>query len=239
MTTLSPTRRSTWLLRAAVLAVLPLAACSQTEKVVATTEGAAKAQVNPTLSTTDATFIDTAARGGVAEVQMGELARKKGTTAAVRNFGARMVTDHTRVNGELAQLATSKQTSAPTDPNTTQSQEISKLQGLRGSAFNREYLATMTQDHRDDIGLIQNEAASGTDPDVRAFASRTLPTLRDHLATLDHMMPAHTATHRARPATHPVSATPSTAPATPTPPVAPATPPVESTTPPATATPTH
>jgi putative membrane protein len=194
MTTLASTRPTTWLLRGAMLALLPLAACSQTEKAVATTEGAVQAQVNPTLSTTDATFIDTAARGGVAEVQMGELAQKKGATAAVRNFGARMVADHSRVNTELAQLAQTKQISAPTEPNTMQTQEIHKLQGLRGRAFDREYVQVMSQDHRDDISLFQNESESGTDADVRAFASRTLPTLREHLAMVDRMAPRRATT---------------------------------------------
>src|SRR5918995_3477199 len=81
----------------AACAFLFLAGCAQTQRAADTTLAAAKAQVNPTLSTSDAAFMTTAARGGLAEVQMGQLAQQNGQSAAVKRFGQRMVDDHGRV----------------------------------------------------------------------------------------------------------------------------------------------
>ena len=74
----------------AALAVGFLAGCAQTQRAADTTVAAARAQVNPTLSTSDATFMTTAARGGMAEVQLGQLAQRNGSSAAVKRFGQQM-----------------------------------------------------------------------------------------------------------------------------------------------------
>ena len=89
----------------AALAPLFLLGCAETQRAADTTLAAARAQVNPTLSTSDASFMTTAARGGMAEVQLGQLAQRNGRSEAVRRFGQRMVNDHGRANQELLALA--------------------------------------------------------------------------------------------------------------------------------------
>jgi len=163
------------------LTLLCLAGCAETQKATDTTVAAARAQVNPTLSTSDASFMTTAARGGMAEVQLGRLAQQNGRSAAVKRFGQQMVSDHGRANQEMMALAQRKQITPPTGIGAEHQQIYDNLANLRGNAFDRAYPQAMVQDHQEDLRAYQEEAQSGTDPDVRAFAARHVPILQEHL----------------------------------------------------------
>lgn len=165
----------------AAFAFLALAGCAQTQRAADTTMAAAKAQVNPTLSTTDATFMTTATRGGLAEVQMGQLAEQNGRSPAVKRFGQQMVSHHGQSNREMMALAQQKQITPPSSMGAEHQQIYDDLAKLRGSAFDRAYARAMVQDHQEDLRLYQEEAANGTDPDVKAFAARHVPILQEHL----------------------------------------------------------
>ena len=161
--------------------LLGLAGCAETQRGTDTVVAAAKAQVNPTLSTGDATFMTTAARGGLAEVQMGQLARRNGRSAAVKRYGARMVEDHGQANQAMLALARQKQITPPDSIGAEQQQTYDNLARLRGSAFDRAYAQAMVQDHEEDLRAFREEARDGTDPDVKAFAARHVPVLEAHL----------------------------------------------------------
>jgi putative membrane protein len=163
------------------VAVIALAGCAETQRAADTTMAAARAQVSPTLSTSDAAFLTTAARGGMAEVRLGQLAQTNGRSAAVRGFGQRMVDDHGRANQELAALAQRKQVTPPSGIGAEHQRVYDELAGLRGAAFDRTYARAMVEDHEEDLRAFQEEAQNGTDPDVRAFAARAVPLLREHL----------------------------------------------------------
>jgi putative membrane protein len=165
----------------AAVALLVLAGCAQTQRAADTTVAAAKAQVNPTLSTTDATFMTAAARGGLAEVQMGQLAQRNGRSEAVRRFGRQMVEHHGRSNQEMLALAQQKQITPPSTMGAEHQRIHDDLSKLRGGAFDRAYARAMVQDHQEDLRLYQEEAANGTDHDVKAFAARHVPLLQEHL----------------------------------------------------------
>ena len=165
----------------AAFALLALAGCAQTQRAADTTLAAAKAQVNPTLSTTDATFMTTAARGGLAEVQMGQLAQRNGRSAAVKQFGQQMVSHHGRSNQEMIALAQQKQITPPSTMGAEHQRIYDDLAKLRGSAFDRAYAQAMVRDHQEDLRAYQAEAQNGTDPDVKAFAARHVPILQEHL----------------------------------------------------------
>jgi putative membrane protein len=142
---------------------------------------AARAQVNPTLSTSDASFMTTAARGGMAEVELGRLAERSGRSTAVKRFGQRMVNDHSRANQEMMALAQQKQITPPSGIGAEYQQTYDNLAKLRGSAFDRAYAQAMVRDHQEDLRAYENEAQSGTDSDVRALAARSVPMLQEHL----------------------------------------------------------
>jgi putative membrane protein len=167
--------------RAAALSLLLLAGCAQTQRAADTTMAAARAQVNPTLSTSDASFMTTAARGGLAEVQLGQLAQRNGSSAAVKRFGQRMVDDHGRSNQEMMALAQRKEITPPSSVGAEHQSTYDDLAKLRGRAFDRAYAQAMVKDHQEDLQAYQEEAANGTDPDVKAFAARHVPLLQEHL----------------------------------------------------------
>jgi putative membrane protein len=166
---------------AALAPLVLLLGCAPTQRAADTTAAAARAQVSPTLSTSDAAFMTTAARGGMAEVQLGQLAVQNGQSAAVRRFGQQMINDHGRANQELMALAQRKQITPPSGIGAEHQQTYDTLAGLRGSAFDRAYARAMVQDHQEDLRAYQNEAQNGTDADVKAFAARSVPLLQEHL----------------------------------------------------------
>ncbi len=165
----------------ATFAPLLLLGCAQTQRAADTTLAAARAQANPTLSTSDAAFMTTAARGGLAEVQLGQLAQRNGSSAAVKRFGERMVDDHGRSNQEMMALARRKEITPPSSIGAEHQQTYDELAKLRGGAFDRAYAQAMVKDHQEDLRAYQEEAANGTDPDVKAFAARHVPILEEHL----------------------------------------------------------
>jgi putative membrane protein len=130
----------------------------------------------------DMKFAMTAAQDGMTEVELGRLAVQKGTSDAVKQFGQRMIDDHTNANQQLMQLASSKGMTLPTTLDAKHQAMVTKFQAMSGAAFDRAYAKQMVQDHRKAVALFQKEADRGTDADLKAFASQTLPTLRGHLS---------------------------------------------------------
>ena len=128
----------------------------------------------------DRAFVMEAGPGGLAEVELGRLAAQKGQSTDVKKFGQRMVTDHSKANAELKKLAASKGITLPAGMNTEQMAEHAKLAKLSGAEFDREYMALMVEDHDKDVAAFQDEAKDGSDPDIKSFAAKTLPTLQEH-----------------------------------------------------------
>ena len=127
-------------------------------------------------------FIEKAGAGGLAEVDMGELAAKKAKNGQVQAFAKRMVTDHTKAHQELLAAAKGKG-AVPAARDSEHKAMIDKLQQQEaGKEFDRDYMEQMVEDRRSDIELFET-AADDTklDAELRAYAKKTLPTLRDHL----------------------------------------------------------
>ena len=92
-----------------------------------------------------------------------------------------MVDDHSKANDELKTLAKNKNITVPGDLEAKDKAERDRLSKLSGEAFDRAYMNAMLQDHRKDVSEFRTESTKGRDADVKAFASKTLPTLEDHL----------------------------------------------------------
>lgn len=133
------------------------------------------------MSARDHEFIMDAAMGGMMEVQLGRWAAQKGTSAEVKQFGQRMVDDHSKANTELMQLASSKGMTMPTELDQKHKNDVSKISRLTGEAFDRAYSKMMLKDHQKDVSEFEKQSTSAGDADVKAFATNTLPTLREHL----------------------------------------------------------
>jgi putative membrane protein len=146
--------------------------------------GPAAAQVqlvSDLVSDADRDFINKAATGGVAEVELGRIATLRAVRPSVRSFGEHMVMDHSRSNAELAALAQSKGLALPTVLEPSQRAMRDRLNGLSGADFDRAYMSEMVRDHTEDVALFERTAEVSADPDIKAWAARSLPMLQDHL----------------------------------------------------------
>lgn len=153
-----------------VLAVLGVAQAG------AATDHSAEGATSPTA----AKFFRTAASGGMAELELGKLASERGSSSAVKQFGQQMVDDHSKANDELQAVAAKKGIALPNGLDAKSAALRDRLSRESGSAFNRSYMSAMVADHKEDVTEFQT-AAKSSDPDVKGFASKTLPTLQDHL----------------------------------------------------------
>jgi putative membrane protein len=133
------------------------------------------------LSQVDADFVSKAAAGGAAQVQAGQLAIQQGD-GRVKTIARAMVNDHEKANKELEALAKAKGIDVNAAPDPQQAEEINSLRGQKGKAFDDAYLNAQLGDHEATIALFQQEASQGSDPALKAFAKKTLPTLRHHEA---------------------------------------------------------
>ena len=129
---------------------------------------------------TDASFVQEAGIGGLAEVEMGRLAVQKAQDDRVRQFGQKMIDDHSKANDALQQAASQQGLNAPSAMDEKHKQTMNRLEKLSGSQFDSAYAKEMVRDHKEDVKLFEKQAnASGTP--VEKFAADTLPTLKNHL----------------------------------------------------------
>ena len=128
-------------------------------------------------------FLSDAAEGGMTEVELGKLAQQKSKNPDVKKFGQMLVEDHSKANAEVKTLATKKNINLPTGMGSHQS-TFDKLKGLNGDDFDKEFVEDMVDDHEKDVSTFQKESQNSTDPDVKAFAAKTLPVLQKHLDTV-------------------------------------------------------
>ncbi|HEX4748701.1 MAG TPA: DUF4142 domain-containing protein [Bryobacteraceae bacterium] len=129
----------------------------------------------------DKKFLKQAAMGGMAEVELGKLAAQKASSDNVKQFAQKMVDDHTKANDELKQVASKENIPFPDALDSKHQSQVSKLSKLSGPEFDKAYAKEQLKDHENDVKDFSAEAQGGTDPNVKAFASSTLPTLQQHL----------------------------------------------------------
>jgi putative membrane protein len=136
--------------------------------------GLIKAQTTPTgesssLSASDKTFMKKAAKGGMMEVTMGQVAEQKAQSEDVKSFGKRMVTDHSKANDELKSIASKKGVQLPSKEHTGK------------WTSDKAYMDMMVKDHEKDLAEFKEEANSGSDPDLKKFADDTAKIVQEHL----------------------------------------------------------
>jgi putative membrane protein len=156
-------------MKSVITATVVLALAAE-KKHAATTKGAS-----------DTTFVTKAARGGMAEVELGKLATEKASSDQVKQFGQRMVDDHSRTNDDLKAIAQQKNITLPSELDAKDKALRDRLIKLSGPAFDRAYMQAMLSDHRKDVNEFRMKSKAGKDADIKAFAAKTLPTLEDHL----------------------------------------------------------
>ena len=133
------------------------------------------------LSGNDRHFVTTAAEDGMTEVELGKIAQQNASSADVKQFGQRMTDDHSKANQKLEGIVTKLGMTPPKSPNSKQQGDIKKFSKLNGEKFDREYAENMVKDHEKAVSLFEKQAKSGDSPELKDFASKTLPTLQEHL----------------------------------------------------------
>ncbi|TWR23873.1 DUF4142 domain-containing protein [Mucilaginibacter pallidiroseus] len=129
----------------------------------------------------DAEFAVTAANGGMLEVELGKLAKTKAASAEVKQFADMMVTNHSKANKELMELAGAKVITLPAILSNDKQKDYDDMAKLSGSEFDKAYTDYMVKDHKEDIEEFKKEASEGKDAEFKAFAAKHVPILQHHL----------------------------------------------------------
>ena len=132
------------------------------------------------LSEDDQEFITTAAQSSHAEVAMGKKAAES-QNPAIREFGNQMVTEHTQMNDDLAALAKQKGVTLPSSPDLGSQAKDVMMNVLPGKTWDSQYVSSQLDDHQETLELLQEQAQSGQDPDLKSFAQKYIPVIQEHL----------------------------------------------------------
>jgi len=154
---------------------------TETSGTTSTTSTGSSGGTVSSLDPADKEFVMKAAQGGMAEVMLGQMASSKATSPDVKNFANRMVSDHGKANDELKQLAQNKGMALPADTDQEHKDAADKLSKASGKDFDKQYMSAMVDDHGKVAKMFENESKDAKDPDLKAWAAKTLPTIQDHL----------------------------------------------------------
>ncbi|MGV9013115.1 MAG: DUF4142 domain-containing protein [Flavobacteriales bacterium] len=184
--------RNTVLLFAAAMAGMQACSNGQGQTDSATTQMdtamVVPVQASPTaMAMADTAFVKKIAIGGMAEVELGKMAADRGMDTKVKTFGTRMVTDHGKANDELKSITETKNIQLPTDMDAEHKTLIDSLSKLSGKAFDTAYVNAMLDGHKKTLAILQEEAANGTDADLKAFAAKTATVVQEHLTLIQQI----------------------------------------------------
>jgi putative membrane protein len=128
-------------------------------------------------------FVKKAGAAGMAEVEMGKLGSQKATNADVKAYAKQMVADHTKANKELASVARTKDLEVPSSPDMMHKAMMKKFEAQAADQdFDHDFMQQMVKDHKAVVELFGTASRDESlDPDLRAFASKTLPVLQQHM----------------------------------------------------------
>ncbi len=132
-------------------------------------------------SFSDAEFVKKAGSSGVKEVMMGKLGQTMGQSAAVKMFSETIVADHTKANTELMAAAKAAGMSVPESPSPEDQKELDMMKEHKGADFDKHFAAHMVKSHEKGVALFTTASKEAKDPNLKAFAAKTLPTLQQHL----------------------------------------------------------
>jgi len=157
---------------------LALLSCLVAARVDYAQESTTRTAVNDTL------FAAAAADSGLAEVSISELGLQRATDPELKKFSQRMIDEHTRVNQELMTLAAQKGIPLPRQVDARAQFCSQSLAGLSGEQFDKCYAKAQLTAHMEAAAAFEAEAERGMDRDLKAFAAKTLPHIKDHLKAI-------------------------------------------------------
>ena len=133
----------------------------------------------------DAKFATDVANGGMAEVALGKVASEKATNAQVKEFAAMMVMDHGKANEELMAIAKTKNITLPVAPDADHQKMAADISAKSGAEFDKAYVDAMVDGHKKTVSLLEDGSKNCKDTELMAFATKTLPVVKAHLAKIE------------------------------------------------------
>jgi len=129
----------------------------------------------------DQTFVIKVASAGMHEVQVNTAAKDKAHDAEVKHFAEKMVTDHSKANKELMSVAKAAGIGVPTQMLDEHQKDVAKWRNFNGANFDKEFMHHMVMDHEKAVSLFERASKECQNPQLKAFAEKTLPTIKEHL----------------------------------------------------------
>jgi putative membrane protein len=139
----------------------------------------------------DQAFLRKALEGGAAEVQLGQLAQQKSQSEDVKQFGQKMVEDHTQLGDQIKPIAQRLGVKEPKGPSRKDKQLVTKLEGLSGQQFDEAYIKAMVKDHQQDLKEFQDEAQTAQNPNVKRAAQQGAGLISQHLQMIQQIAQNH------------------------------------------------
>jgi putative membrane protein len=140
----------------------------------------------------DQSFVRKALEGGTAEVQLGQLAQQKSQSDDIKQFGQKMVDDHTALGDQLMKpIAKQLGLKEPKGPSKKDKELIAKLEALSGPQFDEEYIKAMVKDHKQDLKEFKDEAQMAQDPNVKQAAQQGAGMITQHLQLIEQIAQNH------------------------------------------------
>jgi putative membrane protein len=126
-------------------------------------------------------FLKKVSQANRAEIELGQLALAKSSSTQVKTFAQMLIDDHTKSLADVTAMAQTRKITLPLDIAAPQKATKMQLDSAAGAAFDRQFATTMVTNHTNAVRDFE-AASKGTDAEVKAFATKSLPTLRHHLA---------------------------------------------------------
>jgi putative membrane protein len=141
------------------------------------TPGAATTAMNDTV---DRGFVEDMITNSTKEIEVSQLAQQQAANAQVKAFAQEVTQDHQQATEALRQVATQQNVQVTPDSDAIQDAR-EELTDLSGAQFDRAYIDMMVEDHQAAVSEVEGKATDSANPEVQQWATRTLPTLREHL----------------------------------------------------------
>lgn len=130
-------------------------------------------------------FIMKAANGGMMEVETGKVAADKGGSDQVKDFGNRMVKDHSKADDQLKDVASKMGVTVPDKLDSMHQAKVDKLSGMSGAGFDKAYVNAMVMDHKKDIAEFEAADKTVKNEDLKKFIEDTIPVMKEHLTMIE------------------------------------------------------
>lgn len=158
---------------------------------MSTTGGMQQQQTEASGQMQDKAFVRKAMEGSMAEIQLGQLAQEKASSDDVKQFGQKMVTDHTKLNDQMQPVAQQLGVTPPTQLSKKDQETKAKLQNLSGTQFDNEYIKCMLKDHQKDAAEFKDEAQRSQNPAVQQAAQQGEQVIDQHLQMIEQIAQSH------------------------------------------------